>query len=658
MKHFARGAVRATALSIVLSTTLAQGPVGLGKVGPVDPAHGFPAWYQDMAPTGGVPLALDLMTNVPGIIDPPRPTVPVSFPTNFPGEAFYFMSSLLMADGPNQVQWAGNFEGTFLQGVPAVGDQVVFSRIRIRVTGTQSGATYIVRHPYGTETLVAGAGGINVTRDLSAIPGNFTVGLRGDVGPFLVPASMTDAQLVGGASLGDGATLTQVRRGLNGQNFVEVEGPGIEAAFPSYAAPLGDDKIRFDQFSLLGRVATKIGSSIDRAYYTRTAAAGTAVNVWATSASAQNLQMSVNSGTAAAPVWSGSVPMVENASTGEYFAAIGLGASNPPSQVRISNLTDAPVSTSLSVGAKVPDLLVIEKALYTSNGVLTVRGRSSDEVSPPTAYTAETSTGGGLLGSTGNLVGVGASVFEGTVTIPNQFAPSLVTVVSSSGGAMQVPVEVNAVVAPPTVQVIANAGPDQTTLGGVVVTLSGANSIGPITHYAWTQEAGPIVALTGANTANPTFVAPTTLNGALAFRLLVSQVGPTGAVLAADTVGDAVLVNVSNPQLLNPDRTTVLDARYDRQRVKWRASGTALQLANQPIRLYLGGPAGPDYTRLVAEAVVDATGNWSYAGGNNTAPLNTRAPIAGVTSLWAVSMFRSTTVPNQNIASSFAFRLL
>jgi hypothetical protein len=61
---------------------------------------------------------------------------------------------------------------------------------------------------------------------------------------------------------------------------------------------------------------------------------------------------------------------------------------------------------------------------------------------------------------------------------------------------------------------VANAGPDQTVKAGSTVRLDGGASTDPdpgnTLTYSWVQTAGePIVTLNGADTANPTFVAPT-----------------------------------------------------------------------------------------------------------------------------------------------------
>ncbi|MEM3117295.1 MAG: hypothetical protein QW136_02710, partial [Nitrososphaerales archaeon] len=93
---------------------------------------------------------------------------------------------------------------------------------------------------------------------------------------------------------------------------------------------------------------------------------------------------------------------------------------------------------------------------------------------------------------------------------------------------------------------VANAGPDQTVVEGTLVTLDGSASfdpeLGPLT-FSWTQTAGPAVALSGANTANPTFTAPlVTVDTVLTFQLIVND-GTNNS--APDTVNITVQ-NVSD----------------------------------------------------------------------------------------------------------------
>jgi hypothetical protein len=90
-----------------------------------------------------------------------------------------------------------------------------------------------------------------------------------------------------------------------------------------------------------------------------------------------------------------------------------------------------------------------------------------------------------------------------------------------------------------TSQPIANAGPSQTVSPGSQVTLVGTGSFATtsgatIVSYSWVQTAGsPTVTLTGANTATPTFTAPTATTS-LTFSLTVTD--STGAVSSPSTV--------------------------------------------------------------------------------------------------------------------------
>jgi len=91
---------------------------------------------------------------------------------------------------------------------------------------------------------------------------------------------------------------------------------------------------------------------------------------------------------------------------------------------------------------------------------------------------------------------------------------------------------------PPT----ADAGADQTVDSGAAVNLNGSGSSDPDGDpltYSWTQTGGPAVSLSGANTATPSFTAPTG-PATLSFQLEVCDDG-TPSLCDTDTV--AVEVN-------------------------------------------------------------------------------------------------------------------
>jgi hypothetical protein len=77
---------------------------------------------------------------------------------------------------------------------------------------------------------------------------------------------------------------------------------------------------------------------------------------------------------------------------------------------------------------------------------------------------------------------------------------------------------------------VANAGPNQAVGQGSLTSLNGAGSFATngatIVSYSWVQTSGTAVTLNGANTAAPTFTAPT-VTTTLTFSLTVTD--STGA---------------------------------------------------------------------------------------------------------------------------------
>ena len=136
--------------------------VPLAEFGPVDRVHGFPEYYQD---SNGLALQACLDFVCDPALPVPNPNLPISFPDNFPVEVFYFRAISTITAGPVRALLNDQLEGSFANGNVAIpGDQIVFSRVRVRIFGASPGGTYTVTHPYGVEVVRAdGVGTVNFT---------------------------------------------------------------------------------------------------------------------------------------------------------------------------------------------------------------------------------------------------------------------------------------------------------------------------------------------------------------------------------------------------------------------------------------------------------------------------------------------------------------
>ncbi|WP_051183257.1 PKD domain-containing protein [Desulfocurvibacter africanus] len=111
-------------------------------------------------------------------------------------------------------------------------------------------------------------------------------------------------------------------------------------------------------------------------------------------------------------------------------------------------------------------------------------------------------------------------------------------------------------------QPTANTGADQTVAPGATVTLDGRASSDPdggVLTYSWIQISGASVSLTGANTAQPRFTAPSR-GTTLTFTLTVTD---PGGLTSSDTVN--VIVNTAHidyPPVANagPDKAVLVGA--------------------------------------------------------------------------------------------------
>lgn len=243
------------------------------QVGPIDPRHGFPMWYQD---DQGLRLALCLDTNGLCLAEIPNPTLPPSVTDaliNFPGEAFWWSAEaeINRAIG-GRVRLVLAKEAAFTTEDATIGNQISFSRIRIRLDELTPGASYTITHPYGSVTLVAdgdgdvafdgalegsgpGSGGgggggpdgeIDTTEDIGIGPSDFRAALNGKFSTYLrwdpAVAPAAPAGYIGNPNV----THTVIGSPFN-TNFFRVVGPNVGGP--------GINSIETNLFSVQGKLA-------------------------------------------------------------------------------------------------------------------------------------------------------------------------------------------------------------------------------------------------------------------------------------------------------------------------------------------------------------------------------------------------------------------
>jgi hypothetical protein len=205
---------------------------GVGDYGPIDPAHGFPTWYQDS--TGRqYELCLEGPLCLSNLPDPAKPALvaPLAADSNFPDEAFWWAADAAIAPsapGGIDARLVLAQEATFAAGEPIDGEQIAFGRARVRVTGLEPGVTYRVTHPYGTKEFVAQAGAeggeINATRDIGCgVPCDFSAPGHGDVGPEFLRWDPAVAPAAPDGYVGDPAVPHEVVGSPSGDNVFRIE---------------------------------------------------------------------------------------------------------------------------------------------------------------------------------------------------------------------------------------------------------------------------------------------------------------------------------------------------------------------------------------------------------------------------------------------------
>ncbi|MFS0577110.1 IPT/TIG domain protein [Sporosarcina sp. 179-K 3D1 HS] len=578
------------------------------RVGPINPFDGFPIWYKD---ENGLRLQLNVDPTDPfsGITsaDLPDPTQPVSFPDNYPEEAFYLQAEAEMTTGTGErARLVLALEAAFVNDVPRINEQIVFGRVRVRVSGLQANAQYTVTHPYGIETFIVEpdprnptVGEINFTEDMGGMNGgDFDFVLNSRVQPFLQwDPAVAPAAPVG--YIGDPAVLHPITGSQfidqfgQAQNYFRIEGPGIGIGSPDRSTTPGldpDHCIETRNFSVIGKISTISGVDVPRATYTQTADDLGVIDVFATS---DDIDQSIQvTGT-------GIDPTVLPGSIGQYFARVQFSGSRPPSSITVTNLSDEPDSHK----EVVPSDFITASANYdVDSQTLTIEAVSSDAIGLPILSAEDFGLGELVISSTGIL----------SMNLP--FAPATVTIRSTAGGSRTIPVTVNGTPSPPA-PIGANAGDDATVLFGATVTLNGSGSTGTIISFNWTQLAGTPVTLLDENTLTPSFTAPNTT------ETLVFQLTVTGE---ESTSTDQVSIHVIESAPAPTGTITVTRAEFRTRDAEWRISGISDVLGSGAvISIFIGNEAAGV---LLAQVPVDTLGEWEYrVEGSDRQPDETRA---------------------------------
>jgi len=502
------------------------------KVGPINAFNGFPFWYKD---GNGLRLQLnfDHLDPFSGIdlAELPNPSQPVSFPNNYPAEAFYHQVEAEMTTGTGErARLVLALEAAFVNEVPTVDEQIVFGRVRIRIFGLQPNAEYTVTHPYGVDTFIAesddGIGEINFTEDIGGFNGgSFELALNSRVFPFL-QWDPNIAPLAPEGYIGDPNVPHEIVGSLfvdqfgQPQNFFRIEGPRIGIGSPDRSTTPGltpDNCIETRNFTVVGEISTVSGVDVLRATYTQTESTNGLIDVFA--ASDDNAQIIEVTG-------NGINPTQLQSSNGNYFARVRYSGETPPTTITVTNLSDNPNSIKEVVPV---DFITASANFDTDSQNLSITASSSDSVRTPILSVSDFGMGELTIPS------------EGTLNTNLTFTPPHVIITSSAGGERTIPVSVTGLPDGP-IPVTAHAGEDQTVLFGSPVTLNGLNSTGVITTFSWTQLSGTEITIEGADTATPSFTAPSS-ETTLLFELTVD--GEGGA--SKDTVAVNIIEFASIP---------------------------------------------------------------------------------------------------------------
>ncbi|HEY6908405.1 MAG TPA: PKD domain-containing protein [Myxococcales bacterium] len=201
-------------------------------------------------------------------------------------------------------------------------------------------------------------------------------------------------------------------------------------------------------------------------------------------------------------------------------------ASSAPSSVTIT-VDPQPTPPQAPIANAGPNQTVASGALVTLDG-----SGSSDPAGLPLSFAWSQVSGPAVTLLGANTVN--PSFTAPTIPAGQPAAALVFALVVTDANLSSAPSTVTITVNPLPPLPVANAGPNQTVASGALVTLDGSASTSalPLT-FAWSQTGGPLVTLTGAATANPTFTAPivpfNSPPATLVFTLVVSDANGTSA---------------------------------------------------------------------------------------------------------------------------------
>ncbi len=430
------GSVAAQAL-----TCGAPGGPQFFTVGALNPVTGYGEYVKD---SNGLALQICKDPNL-CFFDPQVPGNLQSEQTGTGGESFFWLADSITLDNVTgfELRFVMAAEATYTTADPTPGEQLSFTRFRVRMNTDQLGR-YRIHHPWGTHEVevnqIDAAGWeINETFDIAFRPGQTDA--CGKLGPWLQWTDNGDANLLPGETpasdlpagfIGDGATPHTVKGGPS-RNHVAIEAVSLIDETPvnfavdanglptniitnplfvvqgqkwdgdtqailasdrvSYRREAGTNQTRVDAFA-----TSDAGSTVTVKDVTTTAVQGSAI----TSAVTLDKDTGVFSTARAVGV---KAPGAANMPLGMELVANGLNADGTAGQ-----------ATRLVRGLK--DSVVIRQADYDPvSGTLTVRATSSDAAVPATAL----------------IIDETATAATGT-PISTRVPPATVTVTSPAGG--------------------------------------------------------------------------------------------------------------------------------------------------------------------------------------------------------------------------------